>query len=165
MRRFPKQNLVGLVLWATAMVAPGEPPSPVPGKAGAPPYTVTETEIKLPGVTISRATREVRIEATACLESGILEYVVCRPDTFEHEAGVFSLRLIQTEGAPGVSIYPVPLEALESKGLAALDRAERHASHRHQKAVDAECQVTQCTQPTLQTSRFPPRTPHLFTSA
>lgn len=42
-------------------------------------------------------------------------------DTFEHTAGVFSLRLIQTEGAPSVTIYPVSLEALESKGLAALD--------------------------------------------
>ena len=59
---------------------------PVSEEAGAPPFTVTETEIKLPGVTITRETREVRIEATACLESGILEYVVCRPDTFEHEA-------------------------------------------------------------------------------
>ncbi len=42
-------------------------------------------------------------------------------DTFEHEAGVFSLRLIQTEGAPDVRIWPVALDALESKGLAALD--------------------------------------------
>jgi hypothetical protein len=42
-------------------------------------------------------------------------------DTFEHEAGVFSLRLIQTEGAPDVHIWPVALAALESKGLAALD--------------------------------------------
>lgn len=47
---------------------------------------VTEKEIKLPGVTIDRKTREVRIEAVACLEEGILEYVVCRPNTFEHEA-------------------------------------------------------------------------------
>ena len=51
-----------------------------------PQYEVTEDEIQLPGVTISRVTSEVRIEAEACLESGLLEYVVCRPGTFEHEA-------------------------------------------------------------------------------
>lgn len=42
-------------------------------------------------------------------------------DTFQHEAGVFSLRLIQTEGGPDVSIYPVTLTALESAGISALD--------------------------------------------
>jgi hypothetical protein len=47
---------------------------------------MTATEIKLPGVTIDRETREVRIEAVACLETGILEYVVCEPNSFEHEA-------------------------------------------------------------------------------
>jgi hypothetical protein len=41
-------------------------------------------------------------------------------DTFEHEAGVFSLRLIQTEGAPVVSLFDVALEDLEARGLAAL---------------------------------------------
>ncbi|MBJ20309.1 MAG: hypothetical protein GY910_12835 [bacterium] len=42
-------------------------------------------------------------------------------DTFQHEAGVFSLRLIQTEGAPDVEIHPVSLAQLESAGLAALE--------------------------------------------
>lgn len=42
-------------------------------------------------------------------------------DTFEHEAGVFSLRLIQTEGAPEVALYDVALGDLESRGLEALD--------------------------------------------
>jgi len=42
-------------------------------------------------------------------------------DTFQHEAGVFSLRLIQTEGGPDVSIYPVALAALESAGISALE--------------------------------------------
>ena len=41
-------------------------------------------------------------------------------DTFEHDAGVFSLRLIQTEGAPEVSLQVVSLDALESDGLDAL---------------------------------------------
>jgi hypothetical protein len=45
-------------------------------------------------------------------------------DTFEHETGVFSLRLIQTEGAPGVFIQSVPLDALESGGRASLDGVE-----------------------------------------
>ncbi len=42
-------------------------------------------------------------------------------DTFEHEAGVFSLRLIQTEGAPQVALYDVPLAALEAGGLDAIE--------------------------------------------
>ncbi len=41
-------------------------------------------------------------------------------DTFEHDAGVFSLRLIQTEGAPEVSLQVVSIAALESDGLDAL---------------------------------------------
>lgn len=42
-------------------------------------------------------------------------------DTFEHAVGVFSLRLIQTEGAPSVAIHDVSLDALEKQGLAALE--------------------------------------------
>jgi hypothetical protein len=42
-------------------------------------------------------------------------------DAFEHETGVFSLRLIQTEGAPPVEIFPVSLDALEQQGLKALE--------------------------------------------
>lgn len=45
-------------------------------------------------------------------------------DTFEHEAGVFSLRLIQTEGTPDVSIYSVSLEDLEKKGRGAIKGVE-----------------------------------------
>jgi hypothetical protein len=87
MRHQRKQNLLGLALWAAAiMVACGEPASPAPDDEKKPQFEVTPTEIKMPGVTIDRATHEVRIDAEVCLQSGILEYVVCRPDTFEHEA-------------------------------------------------------------------------------
>ena len=78
--------LNGLVLWSAAMTALGDPAQPGTEGAEKKPFTVTETEVKMPGVTIDRATLEVRIEAAVCLDSGILEYVVCRPDTFEHEA-------------------------------------------------------------------------------
>jgi len=84
-----KQISVGLTLWAAAMmVAIGEPaqPTPAPGDAKNPGFEVTTTEVKMPGVTINRATREVSIDAEVCLQSGILEYVVCRPDTFDHES-------------------------------------------------------------------------------
>lgn len=79
-----KQVLMGLFLGGAATMASGEPAAS--GEAAPPAYTVTESEIRLPGVTIDRTTREVRIDGTACLESGVLEYVVCRPGTFEHEA-------------------------------------------------------------------------------
>ena len=55
---------------------------PVPNKD----FEVSEKEVKLPGVTVNRETSEVRVEATVCLKSGILEYLVCKPNTFEHEA-------------------------------------------------------------------------------
>ncbi len=41
-------------------------------------------------------------------------------DSFRHEKGVFSLRLIQTEGAPEVRIFRVALDRLEREGLASL---------------------------------------------
>ncbi len=41
-------------------------------------------------------------------------------DSFQHERGVFSLRLIQTEGSPRVSVYRLSVERLRSEGLAAL---------------------------------------------
>jgi len=91
MNHHRKQISFGLTLWAaTMMVAIGEPapavPAPSDGDAKNPGFEVTPTEVKMPGVTINRATKEVRIDAEVCLTSGILEYVICRPDTFEHES-------------------------------------------------------------------------------
>ncbi len=51
-------------------------------------------------------------------------------DSFEHEAGVFSLRLIQTQGGPEVVVHRVPIAALETKGLTALDDVEPVVSGR-----------------------------------
>lgn len=45
-------------------------------------------------------------------------------DSFEHELGVFSLRLIKPTGAPPVTIHRVALDALRRDGLRALDAAE-----------------------------------------
>lgn len=42
--------------------------------------------IVTPGLTIDVAAHEVRLEATVCLGRGILEYLLCRPGTFEHES-------------------------------------------------------------------------------
>lgn len=42
-------------------------------------------------------------------------------DSFAHERGVFSLRLIKTEGGPAVTIHRVSLDALRRNGLSALD--------------------------------------------
>lgn len=60
----------------------------------SPPFTVTEGEIRFPGVTVDRESRQVKIDAEVCLEEGILEYVVCKPNTFEHEA------IFTTEASP-----------------------------------------------------------------
>jgi hypothetical protein len=46
------------------------------------------------GVAVDTGRREAYLEATVCLRRGILEYLICRKNTFEHEA-VFA-----TEAAP-----------------------------------------------------------------
>ena len=45
-------------------------------------------------------------------------------DSFAHAAGVFSLRLIKTEGGPTVTIYQVPVQKLREQGFACLDDAK-----------------------------------------
>lgn len=39
-----------------------------------------------PGLTFDAKKREVQMEAKVCLQRGVLEYLVCRQGTFEHEA-------------------------------------------------------------------------------
>jgi hypothetical protein len=41
-------------------------------------------------------------------------------DSFGHTLGVFSLRLIKTDGGTPVTVYPVPLDRLREQGLACL---------------------------------------------
>jgi hypothetical protein len=41
---------------------------------------------KVPGFKIDVKKKEVRMEAEICLTTGLLEYLVCLPQTFEHEA-------------------------------------------------------------------------------
>lgn len=62
--------LAQTVLWSAEAVAP---PAPA---------VVTLA----PGLTLDAGKREVRMEARICLQQGILEYLVCRQGTFEHEA-------------------------------------------------------------------------------
>jgi hypothetical protein len=45
-------------------------------------------------------------------------------DSFSHERGVWSLRLIKTEGGPEVTVYRLPLDRLQTEGLAALQDIE-----------------------------------------
>lgn len=45
-------------------------------------------------------------------------------DAFGHEKGVFSLRLIKTEGGPEVAIYSLPVDALRKGGLDGLGSIE-----------------------------------------
>ena len=42
-------------------------------------------------------------------------------DSFQHEKGVFSLRLIKTEAAPEITLYRLPLQTLCEQGLSALE--------------------------------------------
>ena len=49
-------------------------------------------------------------------------------NSFQHEAGVFSLRLIQTTGGSPITIHRVDLPSLEQEGWRALEGAEPLAS-------------------------------------
>ena len=49
-------------------------------------------------------------------------------DSFRHERGVFSLRLIKTEGGPAITIHRVPVARLVRDGLAAILREPGIAS-------------------------------------
>lgn len=91
---FRKTISRGLLLWISVAIAFGETPSQE--NAAKESFEVTATEIRLPGVTVDRETLEVRIEAIVCLTSGILEYVVCKPGTFEHET------IFTTEAQPEI---------------------------------------------------------------
>lgn len=68
---------------------------------------ITETEIRLPGVTVDRETLEARIAATVCLDQGLLEFVVCKPGTFEHES------IFTTEAVPELVHAALLLAGLE----------------------------------------------------
>ncbi|MDT8390592.1 MAG: YdjY domain-containing protein [Lentisphaeria bacterium] len=95
-----KYSLLTLLLFGfSAVQADNGAPAPDADKPGAADTTAPKTDtpveknvviegdnITFPGLTINRKTREVRMDASVCLESGILEYLVCLPDTFEHEA-------------------------------------------------------------------------------
>jgi hypothetical protein len=66
------------------------------GAAGLPAWAEEKAALdagalKAAGIQLDAKKREVRVEATACLDRGVLEYVVCLPGTFEHEA-VFCAR-------------------------------------------------------------------------
>lgn len=98
---------------AIACMAAAVRADPVPPEKVA----ITDAEIKLPGVTVNRATLEVRIAATVCLAEGLLEFVVCKPGTFEHEA------IFTTEAKPELVHAALLLGGLKpTPQLAGLDR-------------------------------------------
>jgi hypothetical protein len=48
--------------------------------------TQNKDEIKLKGLTIKLKDKEVHMDAQICLDEGFLEYLMCLPNTFEHES-------------------------------------------------------------------------------
>lgn len=67
----------------TALIVGTLAPRPAPGGEADPP---APKPLKIAGIEVDVQKREVRLDATVCLSRGILEYLVCLPDTFEHEA-------------------------------------------------------------------------------
>lgn len=56
------------------------------GPPGVPAEEAPAAGVQFPGYTIDLKQREVRMQAEVCCTSGILEYLVCLPGTFEHES-------------------------------------------------------------------------------
>lgn len=87
-----KKITVGFILWfLTGLVVVAEADAGVDKKTEQkgvnPEFKVSAEEVKMPtGITVNRVSREVHIDAEVCLDVGILEYVVCKPDSFEHES-------------------------------------------------------------------------------
>jgi hypothetical protein len=78
----PSLLLVGSL---TCLAAGAEDEAPPDAKA-----------LKAAGIELDAQKREVRVDATVCLDKGILEYLVCLPQTFEHEA------IFCTKGRPSL---------------------------------------------------------------
>jgi len=69
--------------------------------------------LKSAGIELDVKKREVRVEATVCLSQGILEYLICLPNTFEHEA-IFSVRCkpsVLHLGLLAIGLEPCPIDA------------------------------------------------------
>lgn len=69
-----------IVCSAMCLVASGEDAAALDAKT-----------LKASGIEVDVKKQEARLDATVCLSRGILEYLVCLPGTFEHEA-IFSAR-------------------------------------------------------------------------
>ena len=68
--------------------------------------------LKMAGIEFDIKNREVRVEATVCLNRGILEYLVCLPQTFEHEA-IFCIRgkpSVLHLGLLAIGLEPYPFD-------------------------------------------------------
>jgi hypothetical protein len=68
--------------------------------------------LRLAGIEFDIKNREVRVEATVCLNRGILEYLVCLPQTFEHEA-IFCIRgkpSVLHLGLLAIGLEPYPFD-------------------------------------------------------
>lgn len=70
--------------------------------------------LSLPEIEVDIKAQEIHINAEVCLQSGLLEYVACRPGTFEHEA------LLVTRAKPEIlhtallliGLTPYPLRSM-----------------------------------------------------
>lgn len=92
--------------------------------------------LKAAGVELDVKNHQVRIDATVCLTEGILEYIVCLPDTFEHEA-IFSMRCKPSMlhlSLLAIGLEPCPIDDM---GLWRM-RARKQAKVRMNIAVEYE---------------------------
>jgi len=69
----------------------GTPHLPAHGEAKETPLEAARRKLKAAGLEIDLKKREVRVDVTFCLAEGILEFLVCKEQTFEHET-VFSTK-------------------------------------------------------------------------
>jgi len=93
--------------------------------------------LKAAGIELDIKNREVRVDATVCLNDGILEYLVCLPGTFEHEA-IFSVKC-----RPSVLHLSLLAIGLEPHQFAGIDDwwAASRKKNRAQVSIEVEYEV------------------------
>jgi len=84
------------------------------------------------GIELDIENRQVRVDGTICCTHGVLEYVGCLPDTFEHES-IFSIRC-----KPSVLHMCLLAIGLESRALNGIDELRKEDQNQKISSVNIE---------------------------
>lgn len=99
--------------------------------------TPAEAVVQLgPGISVNTSKREAYLDATVCLRRGILEYVICRKHTFEHES------IFATEAKPSLLHTALLLIAAEPYAYSPTDDWPAQVREHPAALLDIEVEFT-----------------------